>query len=513
MPKTCLFATLNSPPAAWAKDIASLAGAIHGLEVRADLTGNFDPQMLRERFQGCLLYSLRSRSSGGLFAETGIERRQRLAAASQAYDLVELDANHDLVPSVLERIPVSKRLLSWYGSSSSLSELQSTFRRLSAVPARFYKVVLSSRGVKDELIPLLLLRALGRTDTVSYATGPTGSWSRLLAPLLGAPAVFGLLAEDLPPVGEFTVKQLLSDYQITALPAVAEVCGIVGDAVRHSLSPCLHNAAYRTLGRPALYLPFAGASFWDYWRELVQARGLEAFGIALRGLTVASPHKETVLALCAASSRTARRAGSANVSFPAAQGWIADTTDPRGVLAPLRRRGIPLLSRQVAVVGCGGAGRGVAAALARAGAAVTLVNRGLCRGLRAAGRLKLPFVPLAAFRPAGFAIVVNATSLGRQPGEAPFAAEQLEQDAVLVDLVYGRRPTDLTAQARERGLVTVDGCEVLLEQISRQFRLLMGQPLPTSILRAAACRAGIPNETIRDSPLVCRAAARRFPQA
>jgi 3-dehydroquinate dehydratase/shikimate dehydrogenase len=513
MPKTYLFATLASAPPACAKDFASLSSTIYGLEVRADLTGNFDPHWLRERFQGRLLYALRSHSSGGLNAETGAVRRERLLAASRGYDLVELEANHDLTPFVLERIPVSKRLLSWYGSSSSLSELHSTFRRLSAVPARFYKLVLSSRGVKDELTPLLLLRALGRTDTVAYATGPTGSWSRLLAPLLGAPAVFGLLAEDLPPVGEFTVKQLLSDYHITALPSVAEVYGIVGDAVRHSLSPCIHNAAYRTLGRPALYLPFAGASFWDYWRELVQARGLEALGVALQGLTVASPHKETVLALCAASSQAARRAGSANVSFPAAQGWIADTTDPKGVLAPLHRRGVPLLSRRVAVVGCGGAGRGVAAALARTGAAVTLVNRGLHRGLHAASLLGLPFVPLNAFRPAGYAIVVNATSLGREPGEIPFAPEQLDRDAVLVDLVYGRQPTDLAARARERGLVTVDGCEVLLEQFSRQFRLLTGQPLPASILRAAACRAGIPNEISRDSPLVCGPAARRFPQA
>lgn len=289
---------------------------------------------------------------------------------------------------------------------------------------------------------------------------------------------------------------MLSDYNISALPSVEEVYGIVGDAVGHSLSPCIHNAAYQALGRPALYLPFTGASFWDYWREMVQARGLEALGISFRGLTVASPHKEMILALCIASSRMARRAGSANVSFPTVQGWMADTTDPRGVLAPLRRRGIPLLSRRVAVVGCGGAGRSVAAALARAGAAVILVNRGQRRGLHAAGRLGVPFIPLSAFHPAGFAIVVNATSLGRQPGEAPFVPDELERDTVLVDLVYSRRPTDLVSRARIRGMVTVDGFEVLLEQVRRQYRLLTGQHLPAGVLRTAACRAGIAPERV-----------------
>jgi 3-dehydroquinate dehydratase/shikimate dehydrogenase len=378
-------------------------------------------------------------------------------------------------------------LLSWYGLAGDRLELEAAFRRLCCVKGRFYKLVVTGTCVKDELAPLYLLKTLKRSDTVAYAAGPTGSWSRLLAPLLGAPTIFGLLEENPPPVGEFTIRQLLSDYDIAALPSVTEVYGIVGEAVRYSISPRIHNAAYQALGYPALYVPFAGNSFQDYWREMVHARGLEALGLSLRGLTVASPHKEAALALCAGSSQTARRAGSANVAVPTTHGWIADTTDPQGVLAPLRRRGIPVASRSVAVVGCGGAGRGVALALARAGATVTLVNRGLGRGLRAASRLGLPFIPLASFHPAGFDVVVNATPVGGREGEVPFAAEALERQTVVVDLVYGLRTTELVSRVRQLGRVAVDGFEVLSAQVSRQFLLMTGQHLPMGIAQAASC--------------------------
>jgi shikimate 5-dehydrogenase len=152
-------------------------------------------------------------------------------------------------------------------------------------------------------------------------------------------------------------------------------------------------------------------------------------------------------------------------------------------------------------------------ALARAGAVVTLVNRGIGRGRRAASWLGLPFVPLSEFHPAGFAIVVNATTLGRQKGEVPFAAAELERDAVVVDLVYGPRPTDLVSRARESGRVTVDGCEVLLAQARRQFRLMTGRRWPASMPRVASCHHAVPAEAVRTAAPECWSGAALLTQA
>jgi 3-dehydroquinate dehydratase/shikimate dehydrogenase len=156
---------------------------------------------------------------------------------------------------------------------------------------------------------------------------------------------------------------------------------------------------------------------------------------------------------------------------------VAHTTDPAGVLRPLRARGIAVASRPVAVIGCGGAGRAIAAALVESGAAVSLVNRGVERGLGVAARFGVPFIPLSEFNPEGFAVVVNATPVGREPGEVPFAIERLSPGATVVDLVYGPRPTQLVCRARGPARAVIDGREVFLVQGRRQFRLMTGRPL------------------------------------
>jgi shikimate dehydrogenase len=135
----------------------------------------------------------------------------------------------------------------------------------------------------------------------------------------------------------------------------------------------------------------------------------------------------------------------------------------------------------VAVVGCGGSGRVIAAALTQAGADVTLVNRGFDRASLAIRLLQLPFTPLASFSPRGYGIVVNATPVGYQTGDVPFDPALLSEDAVVIDLVYGDEPTSLVAAARARGQVAIDGRDVLRTQAMSQFHLMTGEPMPAEV--------------------------------
>jgi 3-dehydroquinate dehydratase/shikimate dehydrogenase len=132
----------------------------------------------------------------------------------------------------------------------------------------------------------------------------------------------------------------------------------------------------------------------------------------------------------------------------------------------------------VAVVGCGGAGRAVAAGLRAAGAEVTLVNRGIERGHFAAELLGLPFVPLARFSAREFPLVVHATSLQHEP---PFPVESLDDGAVVVELVYGSAPTPLMTAAAARGGLAIDGREVLLVEAQRQFQMMTGLSMPHDV--------------------------------
>jgi 3-dehydroquinate dehydratase / shikimate dehydrogenase len=476
-----LIASLTAPPSAGGEELAGLPAAVGWLEVRADLVGEIDPGWLRERSGGRrLLYTLRSAAEGGRAEASPGRRRQRLAAAGDAgYDLVDLEGERDTADELLERLPPERRLVSWHGAAADAQALAERFDRLAATPARLYKLVPAAAQPGEDLAPLRLLHSLGRDDVIAFAGGEAGFWSRLVAPRLGAPVVFAAAGDEPAAPGQPRAVDLCRDYGLPQLPPVERLFGIVGNPVRHSLSPRLHNGLYRELGLAALFVPFHAESFGEFWLEIVEGADLEAMGLPLAGLSVTAPFKDAALAVAGAASPIAHRAGAANTLVLRDGVWEAEATDPQGALGALAEHGFALAGAAAAVVGTGGAGRAVAVGLARAGARVTLANRSRERGLAAAHRLGLPFVPLAELDPGAFALLVNATSLGRRGDDPlPFAPDRLAAGAAVVDLVYGRGATPLVAAARSRGLLVVDGQEFLLHQAVPQFRMMTGRDLP-----------------------------------
>ncbi len=493
-----LVATLTGP---WTPQLAAGLEGVEWLEVRADLVGDLDPEPLRAAFPGKLLYTLRSRAEGGAFDGSPERRKRRLLDAASRYDRVDLEGARDLAPELLTAIPPPRRLISWHGPATDLAGLESCFARLAVAEAALYKLVPAALHSGDELAPLQLLHHLERSDVLAFASGPVGVWTRLIAPRLGAAVVYGAAGEPAGAPGQPSIRVLRDDYGLPSLPPIGSLFGIVGNPVSHSLSPRLHNGAYRQLGIPALYLPFETDSFGDFWLEVVEEGILEALGLPIHGLSVTAPFKSAALAVAGAESPLATMIGAANTLVLRDSVWEAESTDPDGVIAPLRHRSIDPAGKRAAVIGAGGGGRAAALGLARAGAQVTLFNRTQERGQQAAADLNLPFLPLQALQPADYDLLVNATSLGRAPvapisfgspgaGTAaeplPFAVAALRPGAVVIDLVYRHAPegpTPLRAAAGAHGAATIDGREVLLGQALAQFRLMTGRDLPKPLAR------------------------------
>jgi 3-dehydroquinate dehydratase/shikimate dehydrogenase len=321
---------------------------------------------------------------------------------------------------------------------------------------------------------------LGRTDTIAYATGGLGFWSRLVALQLGAPAIFGLAAPG-SNVSEPTIAKLIVDYGLPEVRPVKEIFAIIGNPIFHSLSPRLHNSSYRAMNHPALFVPLLVDSFAEFWRDFVQSKQLDALGFPINGMTVASPHKEEAFLTAKNVSAMVQQTQAANILVRNNGWWNADTTDPDVVYAASEKENVSVREKRAAVIGCGGAGRAIAAALAESGAGVTLINRGAERGERAASLLGLPYVPLPDFDAKGYDIVVNATPVGRDTDEVPFRLERLNNDAVVIDLVYGSRPTPLIDTTLARHQVAIDGRDVLVTQVRNQFRLMTGKEMSAKL--------------------------------
>jgi 3-dehydroquinate dehydratase/shikimate dehydrogenase len=453
-------------------DLRALRGIASGLEVRADLAGDPDVSVLRGLFDGELIYSLRSAEYGGVFMGGAAERRRYLLAAARSYDVVELELDRDLTPELLAAVPPHRRRICWYGRGVGPSGLAAIFDRMASTPANLYVLALEAETVEQAMAPPRFLARLGRSDVTAFAVGDLGVCSRVLAPWFGAPVVFGGLGRDIV-WGMPSVEQLLSDYPFPALPPVQHVFGIVSRPMRASLSPRLHNAGYRALGLPALYLPLPANEFAGSWRAM--SAGFDQLGLTFGGATVVAPFKEEACRLADTASVEATRTSAANLLVRDETGWRAHTTDPIGIVGALHRAGVELAGRRAAVVGCGGAGRGAAEGLLRAGAIPTIVNRGAARGRYAADLLGIEYLPLNRFAPEDYSLIVHATPVRDEP---PFAVDRIADDAVVVDFAYGQGETRLVAAARARHQVVVDGYQVLDVEVERQFRLLTGRAMP-----------------------------------
>jgi 3-dehydroquinate dehydratase/shikimate dehydrogenase len=458
---------------------------IHWLEVRSDLIGDVEPGLLRNKFRGEVIYTLRSTAAGGSFSGHGGERSARLTRAVDRYDLVDLEADSDLDRELLRRVPPEKRIVSWYGPYTTRAALESVFARMSGIEARLYRITPYVNDARAAIEVLRFLTSLSRRDVLAFADGPLGHWTRLIAPHLGAPVVFGWMGETIGPSGEPSVWRLSSDYGFPELRRPSELFGIVGNPVFHSLSPRIHNAGHRALGSAGLFVPFETAGFEGFWRELVESEALSAVGIHVRGFTVASPYKEMALRYATRLSPAVDEARSANLLVRSGDEWVAETTDPDGILSCLLEAGVDPREHNAAVIGCGGAGRPVALALSAAGAKVTLVNRGLERGRLAQNLLGLPFLKLAEFSPAPYSLIVNATPVGRDDGQSLFPLEEMSPGTVVVDLVYGAETTPLIAAARAAGAISIDGRQILVAEVLRQFRLMSGAEMPRDLAEKA----------------------------
>ena len=336
-----VVATLAGRPAAGGAGLADLGRKVRCLEVRADLAGDVDPAPLRRGFSGSLLYTLRSAAEGGCCADPPERRRVRLLAAADHYDFVDLEASRDLHVDVLDRIPPERRVISWHGPATGLAGLRRRFDSLAAVAAGLYRLGAHAESQAQALVPLLLLKSLARGDVTAYAGGPAGTWTRVVAARFGAPVVFGRLddppaaAVQAPADGEPPLHRLLADYPHQVLSRAERLYGIIGASPMMSLAPLVYNTAYRSLGLPALYVPF---STDDLRRSLDELKpGLDRLGLPLSGATVVAPHKDAALALATEASPLARRAAAASLLVRTESGWRADT-EAAGVVATLASR-------------------------------------------------------------------------------------------------------------------------------------------------------------------------------
>ena len=266
--------------------------------------------------------------------------------------------------------------------------------------------------------------------------------------------------------------------------------GVIGQPVRHSLSPVIHNAAFRALDLDWAYLAF------EVEPERVAAALQGVRGLGIDGLNVTMPHKAAVVPLVDRLGPAAADLGAVNTVVNQGGELVGHNTDGEGFLDAVRRdEGFDPAGRRCLVVGAGGAARAVVRALAGAGASeVVVVNRSGDRAVTAAAVGGAVARVGAGDEADGCDLVVNATPVGMTgvttldgaPLPLPVDPARLGTGQLVVDLVYEPPITPLIEAARAAGAVTANGLGMLIHQAAHAFRLWTSEEPPLEAMSAAA---------------------------
>jgi 3-dehydroquinate dehydratase/shikimate dehydrogenase len=246
---------------------------------------------------------------------------------------------------------------------------------------------------------------------------------------------------------------------------------VAGNPISHSLSPLLHNTAFR---REAVNAVLAPLKVRDLEDLLTLVRELPLAGVA-----VTMPFKQEVLPHLANMDPLTSRIGACNTLRTGADGKLYGfNTDVAGIVRPLEKR-LQLKGAKIAVLGAGGAARAAVFGLVDKGAEVFVINRTHEAAIKLAHEAKAQTLKREQFAESHFDVLINSTPCGMKDSKQPLPIAENELNAGMVfDMVYNPMETPLLKLARERGIATISGVEMFVQQGARQFEIWTGKPAP-----------------------------------
>lgn len=271
----------------------------------------------------------------------------------------------------------------------------------------------------------------------------------------------------------------------TLSPSDQSLTLVIGDPISHSLSPRMHNAAYRAAG-----LAFTMAAARVTREALPDAiNGVRALGI--RGLAVTMPHKVALVDLLDQIDPLAQRIGAVNTVLNRDGHLIGYNTDWRGIVNPLERI-TPLEGKRVAVLGAGGAALAAVFGCSEAKASVTIFNRTLDKLSDLANRFGCDIGDLRdTARIAASEIIINTTSVGMGAlcNETPIPASTLNQHQIVFETIYSPHTTRLLHDALQIGATVLRGADMFLEQGAAQFEIHTSVKAPRAEMKEILLQA------------------------
>ena len=255
-----------------------------------------------------------------------------------------------------------------------------------------------------------------------------------------------------------------------------EIFALFGNPVAHSLSPTMHNTAFREMNIPGEYVPFCVENIED------AVRGVR--GLNIRGVSVTIPFKTAVMAYLDETDDEALKVGAVNTIVNRGGRLTGHNTDWLGLILTLREA-MEIKGKTFVVLGAGGTARAALFGVLREGGMPVIVNRTREKGEQLAKEWGCPFYPLEEIGKITAEVLINTTPVGMAPdtGRSPIPREVLTGYRWVMDVIYNPWKTKLLRDAEDSGCTVLPGLEMFVHQGAEQLKLWTGREPPRDLMR------------------------------
>ena len=426
----------------------------------------------------------RRKEHGGKFTGSlTAELELLLKAAECGCHIVDLEVEsaEEAKPAQLARFRASLKaagtaLMVSFHDFARTKGLEQAADRVEAFQPEFVKVASTARTLADNLAVLNLIETRSlNAQVVGIAMGEEGLVSRVLGPRAGAAFTFASVGEGseegATAPGQVSARAMLDMYRLEQIDQATRIFGVAGNPIAHSLSPLMHNTAFRREIVNAVMLPLRVRMLDDLLRLVRE--------LPLAGVAVTMPLKQEVLPHLANMDQLTARIGACNTLRTGADGKLYGfNTDVAGVIRPLQKR-MKIEGARIVVLGAGGAARAAVFGLVEHGAEVFIVNRTHETAVALARKAKAKSLKEEVLVKTRFDALINTTPCGMAGVKQALPIKESGLNAGLVfDMVYNPLETPLIKLARSRGIPVIGGLEMFVQQGARQFEIWTGKPAP-----------------------------------
>ena len=350
---------------------------------------------------------------------------------------------------------------------------------------KIIKIAVQTDDITDSIaVWKLLERAKAENkQIIPIAMGEAGKWTRILGLAHGAFMTYAALdAESETAPGQVSAKDLREVYRAKELDENTEVYGILGGNTVYSMSPFVHNAAFKFHNLNAVFVPLQVQNLDAFMRRMVKPETREV-ELNFKGFAVTIPHKQNIIKHLDYLDETAEKIGAVNTVKIIDGKFYGYNTDAHGFVEPLLNSYGDLGGAKVAVLGAGGAARACVYALKQEGAEVAIFARDLAKAKLLADEFK---ANSERFKVQNenyneFDVLVNTTPLGTKgelENQSIAVARQIESVKLVYDLVYNPFQTRLMTEADKANVPKIGGMAMLIAQAMRQQKIWTGKDAP-----------------------------------